>query len=141
MAMSTYNFNVPLEDVNGEPVLVPKTDKKKLRVAPNGAAQEQTEVDDNGIAIMEPVKLNMVLARILNAQHKGDEDADPKLKVQRGKLARKIANHGEVGYTAQQIVLLEEFAAKMGSIELLTQLDNIINGTDEIGAAANTQAA
>lgn len=131
--MPKVDFNVPLLESDGAPAQKPKTVKNKFRVAPNGQLIPQYILDAEGHVEYEPVTVREVVNVAINAPIEGD-DRTPEEVVKRGKLARKvndITKGSAKNYSVEELRMIKERTAKIGSTELVTQLDDIIEGGDD----------
>lgn len=133
--MPKINFNVPFINELGEPITQIKTDPKKLKIQPNGQALPEVQLDENGNAQQEPIMVKDLVARILNMNHVGDESVAFDDKVKRGKLARKIQAVGTQNYPAEEIAIIRDLSARAGTTVLIAQLDDLLAGENDTGAA------
>ncbi len=134
------NFNTPLINENGLPVMRMKTHKDKYKINQNGQPTPELVLDAEGQPVQEEVMVREVLVQVLNHAHDGDSLIDFSKRAKRGKLARKISTSSTANYRTEDLQTIQELSAKVGSTALLAQLDDLINGVDESEAPESAEA-
>jgi hypothetical protein len=132
--MPKINFNVPLLSETGETVQQVKTNPKKQKLNAQGGLQPEVVVDAEGFVVLEDVTVKDILLKVLGAPYQGDEAVPFGERAKRGKLARKIATSNTANYRTEELTTIQDLSAKVGSTPLLAQLDDLINGVEEVVA-------
>lgn len=127
------NFNVPVVKSSGGELKVVKYDRSQARVGPEGQLVYEPIISEDGFVIYEPVMIAKMVQQILDGAYDHDDKVKREDRILRGKLSRKIAkniNTDVAEYSAAEVTLILDLAARSASTEVLTQLDEIINGID-----------
>jgi hypothetical protein len=104
--------------------------KDKAKTGPTGQIVPTVVMDDEGSAVLDAVVVKDLVAQILNTSYQGDDQLSFADRALRGKLARKVSTSSSANYRTEELALIQELSAKAGSVILITQIDDIINGPD-----------
>lgn len=139
--MPKVNFNVPFVNELGQPVTQIKVDNKKLKFNSNGQPVPEFVIDEEGNAVQDTIMIKDMIVKILLQGFEGDDKLSFSERAKRGKLARKVQTSSSANYAAAQLTSIEELAAKSASTILIAQLDDLINGSDDIDAVEEKTAS
>lgn len=129
--MPKINFNVPFLNEKGEPVKRGKVDPDKITALPDGRMQMPFMVEDGNI-VMEDVPLRDLIVQTLTHYFAEDSNLSFQERAKRGKLAKKVQNNDAINYTAEELLTIQQMAAKASvSVAFIEQLDAIINPSAE----------
>ena len=135
--MPKINFNVNLIDENGVPATRPKFDKTKVRPSANGQMVARQEVDEEGYLVMEQIKVKDLLVEVLGGFYQGDETTPFPDRAKRARLMRKVARaQMETSYSVDELKMIQDYAAKAGSVALIAQLDELMGESEAQNEAA-----
>lgn len=125
--MALINFNVAFHDINGKTVMEPAHDKDAFVLDATGNRVPKPLVDENGQPVLKAVFMRELIANLLLAHYQGDENLPFDERVKRGQLARKVNNSDAVNYRNDELLMIQNLAAKSRSTIVLLAIDDLIN--------------
>lgn len=128
--MAKLNFNVPVLEDDGTEAKRAKTDKDNLKINAQGQIYAPFIKTGEGAPVMETIQVKELLQAALNAKSEDDTKISFGDQVRKNRLVRKIVSSSTANYRTEELEMIKSAAGKYGSVSLIGQLEDIIEGTE-----------